>query len=568
MAWVFWFRVKKQKLTLFFRLVYFTLKEYLIINLSIFYEKHFCPPPKYKKLSRFGYFTLFSFLILMSLLVQSCIEEPENPQIAELETSRISQVRDWFETNKAKLRLPEKGSNFRTESQELILPFFEKEPGWDQFHHYYFPDGREVFEVSLENATMYIPQVKEQEASSLDTQVFQNIIFVKRPSDARFDPMIIRYYPDENTSNRDFKEISYQMIDDKWSGWIDIFTYDEHYVMGYKVDQGELTHTREMQVIAENAKKNGFGPENMDEAIHCYVVATDWYDGRTGEYLDTTHAQTCEWQRGGSQSGTGGGSTHGDGTGSGTGGTDGGGSTCSSCYDPPELPEPKLTITLDTTIKENRRARCIVGKIALSSFVNEIAEFTDTNGSSTTSILKMPGLLYDKNRNPINGQVQKINGIHHISISSSILNRGDLLVAKTILHELVHAEIYRALAKNNVTPLDDNFAVNFDRYVAMKLGDNDTQHAYMAEQLMEKMGKALMEIHRSQFPEDFQKFSQFMNFPGGYQGGIPLSFYKSVFWEGLKETKAYEDMIKNTSSVTFQEFKKADLFMDNLTKEC
>ena len=77
-----------------------------------------------------------------------------------------------------------------------------------------------------------------------------------------------------------------------------------------------------------------------------------------------------------------------------------------------------------------------------------------------------------------------------------------------------------------------------------------------------------MEIHKTQFPEDFQKFTQFMNFPGGYQGGIPLSFYKSVFWEGLKETKAYEDMIKNTSSETFQEYDKAKNATTYLTRTC
>ncbi|WP_026948051.1 hypothetical protein [Algoriphagus marincola] len=275
------------------------------------------------------------------MILSACIPEPENPTIQLSETSQLAQVRDWFEANKTKLRLPDRGTNYRTESQELILPFFEKEPDWEQFHHYYFPDGREVFEVSLENENLYIPKAKDAGASEEDVDYFQNILFVKHPTLPKFDPLIIRYYPDDNSSNRDFEAISYQMIDEKWSGWIDLFTYDEHYLMGYKVTEGELTHTREMQKNPENARKIAVSSENKsDEAIHCYPVATDWYDGRTGEYLDTTWAQTCEWQRGGSRSGGG----RGDGgyeEEKPRGGADSPGGGCKKCYDPPEVPEPK-----------------------------------------------------------------------------------------------------------------------------------------------------------------------------------------------------------------------------------
>uniref|UniRef100_UPI0040485816 hypothetical protein n=1 Tax=Algoriphagus sp. TaxID=1872435 RepID=UPI0040485816 len=96
---------------------------------------------------------------MLNLLLTSCVDELEAPQIELKESNQLAKVRNWFEENKLKLRLPERGSNLRTESQELILPFFEKKPDWEKFHHYYFPDGREVFEISLENATKYYPRV-------------------------------------------------------------------------------------------------------------------------------------------------------------------------------------------------------------------------------------------------------------------------------------------------------------------------------------------------------------------------------------------------------------------------
>jgi hypothetical protein len=110
----------------------------------------------------------------------SCVEEAEAPKIAVNENAQIVQVKSWFEENKTKLRLPEKGSNFRSESQELILPFFEKEPDWSKFHHYYFPDGREVFEVRLKNQQIFFPwnDRKKGDKGKIKNRVIQNILFV------------------------------------------------------------------------------------------------------------------------------------------------------------------------------------------------------------------------------------------------------------------------------------------------------------------------------------------------------------------------------------------------------
>lgn len=142
----------------------------------------------------------------------SCVEEPEAPQIEVNENSQIAQVKSWFEENKTKLRLPERGSNFRSEAQELILPFFEKEPDWDKFHHYYFPDGREVFEVNLENVTKYFPTYLRDSFPHLEPNKFvlQTIMFIQNNNG--FEPLIIRYYPDRLEDIEKLKNINYQKI--------------------------------------------------------------------------------------------------------------------------------------------------------------------------------------------------------------------------------------------------------------------------------------------------------------------------------------------------------------------
>ncbi|MDE0561526.1 hypothetical protein OU792_16130 [Algoriphagus sp. NF] len=493
------------------------------------------------------------------MILSACIPEPENPTIQLSETSQLAQVRDWFEANKTKLRLPDRGTNYRTESQELILPFFEKGPDWEQFHHYYFPDGREVFEVSLENENLYIPKAKDAGASEEYVDYFQNILFVKHPTLPKFDPLIIRYYPDKNTSNREFSEISYEMIDEKWSGWIDLFTYDEHYLMGYKVTEGELTHTREMQKNPENARKIAVSSENKsDEAIHCYPVATDWYDGRTGEYLDTTWAQTCEWQRGGSRSGGG----RGDGgyeEEKPRGGADSPGGGCKKCYDPPEVPAPTLRVEIDQTVKDNPYLMCILKKLELSKFVNDLALFDGTAQNGRNVILKV-----GETENPeANAETNDDLGPYHIQIilNQNRLGRNSLEMARTFLHEMIHAELFRAIFHKNGTPLDRNFEANFAKYMLLYKGDAAIHHNYMAENMVNKMASVLSQIHSHLGKQSF------LNDPdviAAFPKGLPSGFYHGIAWNGLKWTDKWRYNLPERSS--YEKYQKVGA--DNLTDNC
>ena len=80
--------------------------------------------PNYKNPVKPEFLSVLALMLTMNLLLTSCVEEPEAPQIELNENAQIAQVKSWFEENKTKLRLPERGTNFRSESQELILPFF------------------------------------------------------------------------------------------------------------------------------------------------------------------------------------------------------------------------------------------------------------------------------------------------------------------------------------------------------------------------------------------------------------------------------------------------------------
>jgi len=279
----------------------------------------------------------------MNFLLPSCVDDPEAPTVELEKTTPVAKVKAWFEENKTKLRLPERESNLRSESQQLILPFFEKEPDWDKFHHYYFPDGREVFEISLDNNQLYLPGIRSGEnQQEVAKRALQSILFVKNPTENRFDPLIIRYYPDEETSKRDFKEINYQMIDEKWSGIVDVFTYDEHHFIGFEINKGQILATRNYETIQDGNRK-GFGVENMD--FRCSVTTTDWYQisyvRETNTFvvqqLSPTRSYSCG--SGGYLGDSGPGQTYSYGT-SGTGITGLGGGTTG--YNPPDVPLPDI----------------------------------------------------------------------------------------------------------------------------------------------------------------------------------------------------------------------------------
>ena len=513
-----------------------------------------------------SYFLKRVWIGLFLLALVGCMQEPELPKPGQTALDQTTQVRAWFEANKGSLRLPARGSSFRTGSQELILPFFEKEPDWDQVHHYFFPDGREVFEVNLENKELFIPSLGEQQQDQgLARRSIQNILFVKHPTEARFDPLIVRYYPDAETSKRDFKDINYQMIDEKWSGTVDLFTYDEHFFIGFEIEKGRILATRKVEVTGEGGRR-GMGPEQLD--IRCSVTTTDWhqisYIKETNTWvvqaLSPTRSYSCAV--GGPQ-----------GEDSGTGGNysfqpgdffpNGGGALGS--YNPPDVPLPMLRIYIDSSITDDPRLSCIVDKLALSEFVSSIAEFTKTKGQNSPVTLILGETTKGIDGKPSNGtSTGNADGTFTIVINKDAKALwSSLAFAKSIFHELVHVEIWRALENGGITPLP-HFPANLDAFDKLYGSNENAHHSYMAEVLIPTMGRELMLLHQTHFPEEFKKFNDHVTW--AYPKGVSVDFYENLFWGGMDGTKAYEEFKKSTKFSNYQ--RDVNLLSTNLTQKC
>lgn len=471
---------------------------------------------------------------MAGFLLISCVDEPEAPKIEMSQNAQLEKVKSWFEKNKAKLKLPEKGSNFRTESQELILPFFEKEPDWDKFHHYYFPDGREVFEINLSNLEVpifgdlldSIPNIPLKEL------VIQNILFIKNPTTERFDPIIARYYPKEGDNILGFKEISYQAINEYWSGRLDLFTYDEHHYISFEFINGEIVNELKFSNQSQNAKKTS----HLNSLVRCVsyqlpvtnCVTTTSGTVCSANYNDLVTVTSCSgsssspnfiYTYGGSDNYSGGVVIDPNGV----SGTE---------YYVPDVPVP-VTIILNNL--DNACAKKIYSQLIKNAIVNASSSnpnIMDEVLSLLAEVADFDFVAYDTNLgNPdVSAETEKsyyLNeaGNHEVSITfnDQYLNEATRLsIARTILHESVHAFL---LFQGFCTPTSDIY-VGFNNYLISKgLSNSPVGHHEFMSQYVEAIANSLM-----QWDLMFG------------QGNIPLSYMKDIAWGGLT---GYKDVNNN-----------------------
>jgi hypothetical protein len=107
---------------------------------------------------------------------------------------------------------------------------------------------------------------------------------------------------------------------------------------------------------------------------------------------------------------------------------------------------------------------------------------------------------------------------------------------------MVHAEMYRAINTSNPTEKELDFRETFNTYVVMYRGSADQQHNLMADEWVTKMGEILKDVHQMLDPNGYNTFKNVY-----YPNGIPDHFYKSVAWEGLTDTIAW-NLMKNITT--------------------
>jgi hypothetical protein len=465
------------------------------------------------------------------MVFTSCIEQPTEKLAVPEQNPKLALVKSWFDTHRYELKIGDSRDSYRTESNELILPFFEKEPDWDKFHIFQFPDGREVYEISLANAELYFPSYLSDSIPGMEPNkaVIQNIMFVENKENGRFDPVIARYYPNNENSIREFGEIYYNMIDLGWSGTVDIWTYDERHFIGFNILEGELVSTVRYDTgIDENAKAiNGHNYLTVD----CFRVPTTvtYTYTTTGNYETTIeatqHYATICSSGGSSGSGSGSGTTYNyvgtsDQDSSGSYGTVGG-----TTYTPPVITSPTIRIEL---IDMEELSDChqdiindLIGSTQFEFFRIFRLFYGDKPIPKNYNVKFQYGVCGNPNANACTSP-NLDNGWATITINSSNLkNSSDLSFARTILHETLHAYfLFEALYPSNcdLECLLNNYLIRY----------NSTSHNNMTHHALFTETKFLNDIS-----VELKNYGQ----SKGYS--FTDQFYNDLSWGGLTRTEVF-----------------------------
>lgn len=146
----------------------------------------------------------------------------------------------------------------------------------------------------------------------------------------------------------------------------------------------------------------------------------------------------------------------------------------------------------------------------------------------------------------LNGKTtEPINGVINIDINSSrLLNMSSLAGIRTILHEYIHADMFRKLNTKYSTNGDLDFIQTYNHF---KNGNfkPSPQHETMAKLYINKMRLALKNIHQKLIPNEVRYYKE--NYPTNTLDNI----YEALAWQGLKNHKvqAWLDKGKDTIKI-------------------
>ena len=189
----------------------------------------------------------------------------------------------------------------------------------------------------------------------------------------------------------------------------------------------------------------------------------------------------------------------------------------------------EVQIIKDPSFKETV-ADCIYEKLLSINGFKDLASKFEGLGTEFDVLLKI-GTTQSVTAN---GQTwyKGPNQAIEITFNKDRINRSTLEVARTIVHEMIHAEMFRALNTQGLADSDLSFKETFEEYTRQFFGDEDIHHSYMADYWVDKMADLLELIHPQLGKSSFENY---MNYSEGYPNGVPKDFYKAIAWEGLMD---------------------------------
>ncbi|MFY9150709.1 MAG: hypothetical protein WAO52_01750, partial [Prolixibacteraceae bacterium] len=189
----------------------------------------------------------------------------------------------------------------------------------------------------------------------------------------------------------------------------------------------------------------------------------------------------------------------------------------------PPVPEP-APIVNDDALKQNTLTNCIYIKLQNSKLLeNMLKEFVNSTVYNCT--WRIVPSIAGYNGEQAYGNITDSNGSVIIDINSYYFGKvAPLAIAKTMLHESIHANLYQKLAtilgKENLS--NKNFEELYRSYQETTIGT--PQHDFMSKYYIPSLASALQSFDGNSLPSDY---------------------YVSLAWTGLENTSAYNNLTQS-----------------------
>jgi hypothetical protein len=383
--------------------------------------------------------------------------------------------------------------------------------------------------VKIDEAKEFLSHSKNNLFSKSSNTEFENIDFNKITQEKiNGSDQLLTVIPFETNNNLEYdrilllkidneiKSVIFSMYSDQnsvkesFSGKIFIYSLEGSFLNGYRAENGIIIS----QFVKSNTKASTTSKQDA-EALKEVIVTNNSKGVKFVNYLDFE----AIWGSGGS-SNAGGGQGMSWSAGMGDGGSG--------------ITAPTPVQIIDALTGKAKCLNDLLNKNGNSFVQNLLAKFQG-NSKYDISIVSKDKVTVIKN-----GVIEEINGktippvgnLIAIEISTSKANTNSTLdVARTILHEYVHADIFRKLGTKPGTDKESlDFKTTYEAY--------KNQHNTIATLYLNGMKEALKEFHKSNLIDDYNKYTQ-------YYGEEPSdAFYEALAWGGLKDAnvKAWTDL--------------------------
>ncbi len=476
---------------------------------------------KYNFLSIYSIFIRKGCLVIPFLLLAACVQEVDAPiGKVVIQSEKSDPIRSWFEANKEVLiSRSQKGSESLRTRDKFLFPYIEKEIDWSQSLTFKFKDGREVVEFPVKSEQIPIPGfLVDSVGDKSKIKIKQSALFVKKLGGNDYSPVLVRFY----TLGGDLDKVSYNQIPKGWNGIIEAFGMNDGYYITFNFKEGKMVSYS--KIGADETKNSKLRHENKRSNCYTLLVENPTYVLCVESIHDctifsggTTPITYCipdaSFDPSDSEAG-------GDGS--------GGDGFCEGfdCYSFPggefRGEEEEVQIIKDPSF-EGTKADCVYEKLVNLSggFKNAIKKF---DGDFPVAHLRFK---VDYDLADTTNAITRDGGEFLIEIlfnGNTLNDRTILGLARTFLHEVIHAEMYRKVKSVNGSISETDFPGIYDYY---RRHIKNWQHEQMASHYRNSIARMLQE----------------------FDTGIPLTsqqspdqFYLDMSWVGLQKTLAWDNL--------------------------